>query len=140
MMVQLKFSLFFCFRSRNNPKIISSEIIPSQKSIKIERPSTPKKTVNSNHDFELIKSGSSSPSTISVVSSSLDLTPLGSPLYSTAIAYSPTIEINCKMSSNRSYLFSSVDHHDKQAFELVQTSAIKKFFLMASCLRVFITV
>lgn len=107
------------FDQRNNPKIISSETIPSQKSIKIERPSTPKKIINSNNDFELIKSNSSSPSTISVVSSSLDLTPLGSPLYSTAIAYSPTLEINCKISSNKSFLMSSLDHHDKQAFELV---------------------
>lgn len=104
---------------QNNPKIISTREIPAQKSIKFERPSTPKKIIQSNNEFELITSRSTSPSTISMINSSVDLTPLGSPLYSTAIAFSPTVEINYKRSSSKTFSFTSIDHHDKQAFELV---------------------
>lgn len=49
-----------------------------------------KRTIN---DFELIASNSLSSSSISLVNSTDDFTPLASPLYSTAIAYSsPTMD------------------------------------------------
>jgi hypothetical protein len=45
---------------------------------------------SSTNEFEIITTNSLSSSSISIVNSMDDFTPLASPLYSTAIAYSPT--------------------------------------------------
>jgi hypothetical protein len=54
-------------------------------------------------EFEIITTNSLSPSSISIINSADDFTPLASPLYSTAIAYSPT----------------TIDNEDKQIYDLI---------------------
>jgi hypothetical protein len=58
---------------------------------------------SSTNEFEIITTNSLSSSSISIVNSMDDFTPLASPLYSTAIAYSPT----------------TVDNDDKNIYELI---------------------
>jgi len=57
----------------------------------------------STNDFEVITTNSPSSSSISLINSTDDFTPLASPLYSTAIAYSPT----------------PIDHEDRKLYELI---------------------
>ena len=83
----------------------------------------PRKKTNSTNDFEIVPPHSISPSTISLANSTDDFTPLASPLYSTAIAYSPTFDNMPKASMSNSYLLTMVDNYDKhQAYEFVWTT------------------
>ncbi|CAF1448116.1 unnamed protein product [Adineta ricciae] len=68
--------------------------------VSVDRTELKKSATN---DFELITNHSLSSSSISIVNSDDDFTPLASPLYSTAIAYSPSI----------------FDHEDRKNYELV---------------------
>jgi hypothetical protein len=67
------------------------------------------------NDFEIITTNSISPSSISIINSIDSFTPLASPLYSTAIAYSPTTDI---ISTNQ-HLLTTVDSDDKQIYDLI---------------------
>ena len=81
-----------------------------------------RKKTNSTNDFEIIPAHSISPSTISLVNSTDSFTPLASPLYSTAIAYSPTYDNVPIVNMNSSYLLTMVDVYDKQhSYELIWT-------------------
>ncbi|CAF1010471.1 unnamed protein product [Rotaria sp. Silwood1] len=90
------------FRKQESPSndftIIDSPIV----TVAIDRTPTNKKSTN---DFELIASKSLSSSSISLVNSTTDdFTPLASPLYSTAIAYSsPT----------------TIDNEDRKIYDLI---------------------
>ena len=68
--------------------------------VSVDRTELKKSATN---DFELITNHSLSSSSISIVNSNGDFTPLASPLYSTAIAYSPSI----------------FDHEDRKNYELI---------------------
>jgi len=77
---------------------------------------TPTRKTN---EFELITGKSISSDSISIVNSIDNFTPLASPLYSTAIAYSSPIDLHCRPNSNNSFLLAMVDHHEKQSFEII---------------------
>ena len=72
-----------------------------------------------NNEFELVTAKSISSDSISIVNSTGNFTPLASPLYSTAIAYSSPTDLHCRPNSNNSFLLAMVDHHDKQSFEII---------------------
>ncbi|UJR33226.1 hypothetical protein I4U23_020681 [Adineta vaga] len=62
-------------------------IDPPALTVSVDRTELKKTSIN---DFEIVTNHSLSSSSISIVDSNDDFTPLASPLYSTAIAYSPT--------------------------------------------------
>ncbi|CAF0750101.1 unnamed protein product [Rotaria sordida] len=89
------------FRKQESPSngftIIDRPIV----TVSIDKTPTNKKSTN---EYELIISKSLSSSSISIVNSTIDdFTPLASPLYSTAIAYSPT----------------TIDNEDKKIYDLI---------------------
>jgi hypothetical protein len=55
------------------------------------------------NEFEIITTNSLSSSSISIINSTDDFTPLASPFYSTAIAYSPT----------------NIDNQDRKIYDLI---------------------
>jgi len=60
-----------------------------------------------------------SSNSISIINSTDDFTPLPSPLYSTAIAYSPTTDIITKTNINNQHLLTIVDNDDKKVYDLI---------------------
>jgi hypothetical protein len=68
--------------------------------VSIDRTPTKKNLTN---EFEIITTNSLSSSSISIINSTDDFTPLASPLYSTAIAYSPT----------------TIDNDEKKIYDLI---------------------
>lgn len=109
--ISIKTFLFLlCFRSST----IKTSIVTKPCPVSVE--TTPTRKTN---EFELIRGKSISSDSISIVNSIDNFTPLASPLYSTAIAYSSPTDLHCRPNSNNSFLLAMVDHHEKQSFEII---------------------
>ena len=85
--LQKEFQFLYRYDNQQSPLNDFTFIDPPVLTVSVDRTPIKKSLTN---EFEIITTNSLSSSSISIVNLTDDFTPLASPLYSTAIAYSPT--------------------------------------------------